>query len=146
MRKKKKSRGRPKGSKNKERKEKVDVKKKTLQEKRKPGRPKKVENKEELPPQTIVRDPTKPKAGRPKKDKTIKPLKKFARVKLKLNNIYNKNKKFFTFNRYSFSISKWEPGQEKIPFNEKKYIILDKFPTEKEYYNLVRYDSINKEN
>lgn len=123
----------------------MSVNQKTKEEKRRPGRPKKVEKEDKLPPQTIVRDPTKPKVGRPKKDKTIKPLKKFARVKLKLNEIYNANQKFFTFSKYSFSISKWEPGQEKIPFSEKRYIILNKFPTEKQYYNLIHNDSI-KEN
>lgn len=112
MNKEKKKRGRPKGSKNKETKKKSNQK-----------IVKKIEKETDKPKEKLVL-------------KTIKPV-KYKPKELKINDIYKKNSKFFLFGKYSGFISRWLPGYEKIPFDENQFTILEEFPTEVQYYNLM---------
>ena len=57
--------------------------------------------------------------------------------KIKLNDIYKLNESFYFMNKISSFISRWKPGQEKFFIDENIYIILKKFPTEKQYYDII---------
>lgn len=71
---------------------------------------------------------------------TEKPIvqKRFIQKILKLNKIYDENKIFYSINKYSGFISKWIPGRDKIPFDEKIYTIIDHFPNEEEYFKIIK--------
>jgi len=112
-------------------------KKNQKNQKRKRGRPKGSKGKKTLlkEKEKLQNEKKEPKT---KKDRTLTlQVKKPKKVKLKLNDIYDKNEKFFMIGKSTGFISRWEPGKEKIPYNEDHYVTLSKFPTEKQYYNIM---------